>query len=84
MIVGVLSVRALLVKLKEMEIRTLMVEGGARVIGSFLEAAGESVDTVVVTVAPTFVGKGGVGYGRPEVRVHVTSVQSMKLKVWDR
>ena len=51
-----------------------MVEGGARVIRSFLHAArgsgsgggGEderAVDALVVTVAPTVVGDAGVGYG---------------------
>jgi riboflavin biosynthesis pyrimidine reductase len=49
-----------------------MVEGGASVIGSFLAEApvtredGELdyiVDTIIVTIAPTFVGDDGVGYG---------------------
>jgi riboflavin biosynthesis pyrimidine reductase len=51
-----------------------MVEGGASVIGSFLAAASSPqgtkngaqrsiVDTVIVTVAPTFVGDDGIGYG---------------------
>lgn len=47
-----------------------MVEGGARVIQSFLAAnsAGEDpasrvIDTVVVTVAPVMVGDDGIGYG---------------------
>ena len=41
-----------------------MVEGGASVIKSFLDASqGGVVDTIIVTVAPTFVGEDGVGYG---------------------
>lgn len=48
-----------------------MVEGGARVIRSFLSGAQRSadagtqkaVDALVVTVAPTLVGSAGVGYG---------------------
>lgn len=51
-----------------------MVEGGASVIGSFLAEASSIqnttsnmrqsiIDTVIVTVAPTFVGDDGVGYG---------------------
>jgi riboflavin biosynthesis pyrimidine reductase len=43
-----------------------MVEGGAQVIGSFFEIAsspGSLVDRVIVTVAPTFVGQDGIGYG---------------------
>lgn len=37
-----------------------MVEGGATVIQSFLTES--LVDTVIVTVAPIFVGADGVGY----------------------
>jgi 2,5-diamino-6-(ribosylamino)-4(3H)-pyrimidinone 5'-phosphate reductase len=46
-----------------------MVEGGAQVIGSFFEIASSPgsekplVDRVIVTVAPTFVGQDGIGYG---------------------
>jgi 2,5-diamino-6-(ribosylamino)-4(3H)-pyrimidinone 5'-phosphate reductase len=48
-----------------------MVEGGARVIGAFLAAAQLThprsiVDTIIVTVAPTFVGEDGVSYGFEE------------------
>ncbi|KAJ3343256.1 2,5-diamino-6-(ribosylamino)-4(3H)-pyrimidinone 5'-phosphate reductase [Gonapodya sp. JEL0774] len=43
-------------------IRTIMVEGGAGIIGSLLSAAGVNADPipslVVVTIAPTFVGDG--------------------------
>jgi 2,5-diamino-6-(ribosylamino)-4(3H)-pyrimidinone 5'-phosphate reductase len=52
-----------------------MVEGGARVIESFL-AHPSVVSRVVVTIAPVFVGQSGVGYatlsqvGRR--RVHVS------------
>ena len=38
-----------------------MVEGGARVIQSFL-ATPDSVDSVIVTVAPIFVGVEGITY----------------------
>ncbi len=63
-------------------VRSLMVEGGARVIRAFLSAAScqvppsessespggakekaNSVDALVVTVAPSVVGEAGVGYG---------------------
>lgn len=45
-----------------------MVEGGATVIQSFLagpspDAKTSYVDSVIVTVAPMFVGADGVGYG---------------------
>ena len=55
-----------------MNIHSLMVEGGASIIGSFLTEALPSlrsmpsksiVDTVIITIAPTFVGDDGIGYG---------------------
>jgi riboflavin biosynthesis pyrimidine reductase len=51
----------MLLALRKNGIRSLMVEGGARIIDSFL-ATPALVDNVIVTVAPTFVGKQGVGY----------------------
>ncbi|KIY50018.1 dihydrofolate reductase, partial [Fistulina hepatica ATCC 64428] len=41
-------------------IHSLMVEGGAAIIRSFSRAT--VIDTVVITVAPTIVGEGAVGY----------------------
>ncbi|KAH9858342.1 bacterial bifunctional deaminase-reductase [Lenzites betulinus] len=63
-----IAVEHLLVRLRALGIRSLMVEGGARIIRSFLSAAREregakTVDALVVTVAPTLVGSAGVGYG---------------------
>jgi 3,4-dihydroxy 2-butanone 4-phosphate synthase/GTP cyclohydrolase II len=45
---------ALLERLAELQIRSLMVEGGARIITSFLRE--RMVDHLVLTVAPRFVG----------------------------
>jgi len=56
-----LSVSAILSSLRERGVRTLMVEGGARIIGSFFKED-SAIDTIIVTVAPTFVGANGVGY----------------------
>jgi 2,5-diamino-6-(ribosylamino)-4(3H)-pyrimidinone 5'-phosphate reductase len=39
-----------------------MVEGGARVIQSFL-ASRHLIDSTIVTIAPVLVGRDGVGYG---------------------
>ncbi|KAF7307196.1 Methionine aminopeptidase 2 [Mycena indigotica] len=44
-------------------IQSLMVEGGARVIESFL--ASHCVDTLLITTAPVLVGEGGIGYSVP-------------------
>lgn len=43
-----------------MGIKTLMVEGGATVIESFINSA--HVDSLVITISPTVVGAAGVGY----------------------
>jgi len=67
-----ISVPSLLTTVRTLGIRSLMVEGGARVIKSFLTStqqhsattsSGGTVDAIIVTVAPTFVGQEGVGYG---------------------
>lgn len=69
---GKISIPDLLQKLRSLDIHSVMVEGGASVIGSFLAEAPVTredggldymVDTLIVTVAPRFVGDDGVGYG---------------------
>ncbi|KAF3936641.1 hypothetical protein ABW19_dt0203703 [Dactylella cylindrospora] len=46
----------------EWGVESLMIEGGGKVINSLLEDDGakELVDAVIVTIAPTWLGKGGV------------------------
>lgn len=56
-----ISISALLDVLSSEGINSLMVEGGARVIDSFLSNP-HLVDTVIVTVAPIFVGPNSVSY----------------------
>jgi GTP cyclohydrolase II len=51
---GGIDLTALLAKLGEMEVTSLMVEGGAQVITSFISS--KLVDQVIVTVAPVLVG----------------------------
>lgn len=47
---------------------SLMVEGGASVISSFLQSG--LVNSLIVTVCPTIVGKDGIAYDvKEEVRV---------------
>ncbi|PBL02886.1 bacterial bifunctional deaminase-reductase [Armillaria gallica] len=67
---GLLSVPSVLQTLHELGVQSLMVEGGARVIGSFL-AERDSVDTVIITIAPKFVGSQGVGYGVDIIQVYL-------------
>ncbi len=51
---GWVDLKALLKRLAELEINSLMVEGGAQIITSFLAA--RLVDRVVLTIAPLLVG----------------------------
>jgi 2,5-diamino-6-(ribosylamino)-4(3H)-pyrimidinone 5'-phosphate reductase len=47
--------------LKREKIESVMIEGGGKVINSLLEAERYSVvDSVIVTIAPTWLGRGGV------------------------
>jgi len=56
-----LPLPAVLRALREKGIRSVMVEGGARVIQSFLSE--RLVDSLIVTTAPVLVGRDGLGYG---------------------
>ena len=51
---GILDIRELLARLHELGIRSLMVEGGAGVITSFLAA--NVVDQMIVTIVPRLLG----------------------------
>ena len=57
-----LSLPVILKSLNDLGIRSLMVEGGARIIGSFLVSPEKIVDALIITVAPILVGSDGVGY----------------------
>ncbi|MEX0788263.1 MAG: dihydrofolate reductase family protein [Anaerolineales bacterium] len=74
---GLVDLKAALHELKARGISRVMVEGGARIIRSFLAA--RCVDWVLITIAPTFIGgvralsaDGGIGQGlvlrRPQWR----------------
>ncbi|KAG0222265.1 2,5-diamino-6-(ribosylamino)-4(3H)-pyrimidinone 5'-phosphate reductase [Actinomortierella wolfii] len=55
---GRLDLHEIVKVLWTMKIRSLMVEGGAMVIKSFLESG--LVDLTIVTIAPTYVGQDGI------------------------
>jgi len=57
-------------KLYELGIKSVMVEGGARVINDLL---GKTVDSVIVTIAPVFLGQQGVQVA-PSTGVGLTDV----------
>jgi 2,5-diamino-6-(ribosylamino)-4(3H)-pyrimidinone 5'-phosphate reductase len=58
----------ILAVLFEEGIRSIMIEGGACVINSLLDRAHQSlIDSVIVTIAPTWLGQGGVVVSPPRV-----------------
>lgn len=63
---GRLPIPTVLETLHKHGVRSLMVEGGARIIEAFFAEPTTSdetnIDTIIVTVAPRFVGDDGVGY----------------------
>ncbi|CAA7264850.1 unnamed protein product [Cyclocybe aegerita] len=60
---GYLPVPLILKALRDLGVCSLMVEGGARIIASFLSEP--VVDALIVTIAPVLVGDAGVGYQSP-------------------
>ncbi|KAG6837314.1 hypothetical protein H0H93_011409 [Arthromyces matolae] len=72
-----LSISAILHALRTHGVRTLMVEGGARIIASIFEASISEtsvIDSLIVTIAPTLVGKEGIGYEGVPLDSHTVSV----------
>lgn len=57
----VLPLPSVLNRLRTLGIRSLMIEGGARLIHSCLQAS-SLIDALILTVAPTFVGPTGLTY----------------------
>jgi len=55
---GILDIKAILATLGQAQVTSVLVEGGSRVHGSFLEAG--QVDQVLLFVAPIFIGDKGV------------------------
>ncbi|RYP36442.1 hypothetical protein DL767_003405 [Monosporascus sp. MG133] len=58
--------RAILAAVREEGLRSIMIEGGGAVINSLLSAGNtELIDSVIVTIAPTWLGQGGVVVSPP-------------------
>ncbi|KIM47443.1 hypothetical protein M413DRAFT_439109 [Hebeloma cylindrosporum] len=62
-----IPIASMLQILRDSGINSLMVEGGARIINSFLGEE-DTVDALIITIAPVFVGEAGVGYRYPTLR----------------
>ncbi|KAG2075193.1 bacterial bifunctional deaminase-reductase [Suillus decipiens] len=70
-------------------IKTLMVEGGATVIGSFLAEPARTkpstiIDTLIITIAPTLIGDDGVGYGEKLLATQIPSLKHVRTEVMGR
>ncbi|KAG1749737.1 dihydrofolate reductase [Suillus paluster] len=88
-VIGVPSVDDLLKVLYNFGIKTLMVEGGATVIGSFLGESARAkpnaiIDTLIITIAPTLIGDDGVSYGEGLSAAQVPSLKHIRTEVMGR
>jgi len=79
---GYVQLRPVLQMLANEGINSVMVEGGARVIGAFLSAG--FVDQVVITIAPCFVGglpAVELGESVPSLRYPISNLREMSLEM---
>ncbi|KAG1871125.1 dihydrofolate reductase-like domain-containing protein [Suillus tomentosus] len=86
---GFIVIPDLLKVLYNFGIKSLMVEGGATVIGSFLaECAGTKpntiIDTLIITIAPMLIGDDGVGYGEKLLATQIPSLKHIQTEVMGR
>lgn len=75
--------------LAEEGIKSVMIEGGARVLSELLNPEyTRFIDSIIVTVAPTYLGSGGVGvspdskrdaHGKPNAALNPTDVKWMPM-----
>jgi len=95
---GMISIPDMLGTLRQRGIRSVMVEGGASVIESFLaariparsepsrdapkEVSAGVVDTVIVTVAPVLVGQDGVSYGSDLSAAKLPALQHVRTELF--
>ncbi|KAG2045132.1 dihydrofolate reductase-like domain-containing protein [Suillus americanus] len=86
---GFIMIPDLLKVLYNFGIKTLMVEGGATIIGSFLAEPARSkpntiIDTLIITIAPTLIGDDGVGYGKKLSATQIPSLKHIRTEVMGR
>ncbi|KAI0966856.1 dihydrofolate reductase-like domain-containing protein [Xylaria arbuscula] len=66
---GRLDWRDILSAVRQEGLRSIMIEGGGKIINSLLGQEADLVDSVIVTIAPTWLGQGGVTVSPPRTRV---------------
>ncbi|KAG1845457.1 dihydrofolate reductase [Suillus subalutaceus] len=82
---GFIMIPDLLKVLYNFGIKTLMVEGGATIIDSFLaEPARTKPNIIIVTIAPTLIGDNGVGYGKKLSATQIPSLKHIRTEVMGR
>ncbi|KAG1757853.1 dihydrofolate reductase [Suillus lakei] len=86
---GFIMIPELLKVLYKFGIKTLMVEGGATMIGSFLAESAHTkpnaiIDTLIITIAPTLIGDDGVGYGEKLSTAQIPSLKHIRTEVMGR
>jgi len=69
----------ILKELKRQGITSVMIEGGATVVASLLSTP-ELVDSVIVTIAPTWLGQGGVTVAPDALTRHGTRINAARLQ----
>ncbi|RYP75766.1 hypothetical protein DL771_002253 [Monosporascus sp. 5C6A] len=78
--------RAILAAVREEGLRSIMIEGGGAVINSLLSAGNtELIGSVIVTIAPTWLGQGGVVVSPPRPPgegVHFGPVAQLTDTMW--
>lgn len=86
---GFIVIPDLLKVLYNFGIKSLMVEGGATVIGSFLAECARTkpntiIDTLIITIAPMLIGDDGVGYAEKLLATQIPSLKHIQTEVMGR
>ncbi|KAI0803974.1 dihydrofolate reductase-like domain-containing protein [Xylaria sp. FL0064] len=61
--------RTILAAVRQESLRSIMIEGGGEVINSLLSEEASLVDSVIVTIAPIWLGRGGVTVSPPRTNI---------------
>jgi riboflavin-specific deaminase-like protein len=74
-----LDLKFVISTLLEMKFKSLMVEGGAQIIASFLDLGKEWISQIIITIAPMVLGKGiAIPYSKP---ISLTVIASYSLEM---
>ncbi|KAI1436082.1 dihydrofolate reductase-like domain-containing protein [Xylaria sp. CBS 124048] len=79
---GRLDWRTILTAVRQEGLRSVMVEGGAEVINTLLSEDAGLVDSVIVTIAPTWLGRGGLAVCPPRTAGVEHPVARLAGPVW--